>query len=129
MATKPNIVLIMIDDMGWMDLGVQGNEAVHTPHLDRFATQGMRFDRLTSLSLRAYKQDQTPSGSNLAKILLGAQHSAQGFADVHDVNLVLTTEDVGGHLRIPEAGAVAKVHTGFNHFFDNRVCHETSSWG
>lgn len=40
---KPNILFIMIDDLGWMDLGCQGNPNVHTPHLDRFATQGIRF--------------------------------------------------------------------------------------
>lgn len=40
---KPNILFILIDDMGWMDLGVQGNANVHTPNLDAFAKQGMRF--------------------------------------------------------------------------------------
>ncbi|MBT6154344.1 MAG: sulfatase [Planctomycetaceae bacterium] len=42
-AEKPNILLIMIDDMGWMDLHCQGNPRLHTPHIDRLATQGMRF--------------------------------------------------------------------------------------
>ncbi len=40
---RPNILFIMIDDMGWMDLRVQGNMAVQTPNIDRFATEGMRF--------------------------------------------------------------------------------------
>lgn len=39
----PNIIVILIDDLGWMDLHCQGNEAVETPHLDRLASQGMRF--------------------------------------------------------------------------------------
>lgn len=42
-AGRPNIVFILIDDLGWMDLGVQGNAAVHTPHIDRLAAEGMRF--------------------------------------------------------------------------------------
>ena len=29
---KPNILFILIDDMGWMDLGCQGNENLHTLH-------------------------------------------------------------------------------------------------
>ena len=41
--SRPNIVFIMIDDLGWMDLAVQGNKLVETPHIDRLATQGMRF--------------------------------------------------------------------------------------
>lgn len=39
----PNILFILIDDLGWMDLRVQGNSAVHTPHIDRLAAEGMRF--------------------------------------------------------------------------------------
>ncbi len=40
---KPNIVLIMIDDLGWTDLACQGNKRLHTPHIDRLAKNGMRF--------------------------------------------------------------------------------------
>jgi arylsulfatase A-like enzyme len=40
---RPNIVLILADDLGWMDLHCQGNELVDTPNLDRLASQGMRF--------------------------------------------------------------------------------------
>ncbi len=39
----PNIVLIMIDDLGWMDLHCQGNPRLDTPHIDKLAVQGMRF--------------------------------------------------------------------------------------
>ena len=40
---SPNVLMIMIDDLGWMDLHCQGNERLHTPHIDRLASQGMRF--------------------------------------------------------------------------------------
>ena len=39
----PNILLIMIDDLGWTDLRCQGNNRLETPNIDRLATQGMRF--------------------------------------------------------------------------------------
>jgi arylsulfatase A-like enzyme len=39
----PNILLIMIDDLGWTDLHVQGNARLETPVIDRLATEGMRF--------------------------------------------------------------------------------------
>jgi len=42
-AERPNIILIMIDDMGWMDLHCQGNKSLDTPNLDRLAREGMRF--------------------------------------------------------------------------------------
>jgi arylsulfatase A-like enzyme len=40
---KPNILLILADDMGYGDLGCFGNSAVRTPNLDHLAEQGLRF--------------------------------------------------------------------------------------
>ena len=40
---RPNIVLILVDDLGWTDLGCYGNELHDTPTLDRLAEQGTRF--------------------------------------------------------------------------------------
>ena len=40
---KPNIVFILVDDLGWSDLGCYGNRFHETPNIDHLATQGMRF--------------------------------------------------------------------------------------
>jgi arylsulfatase A-like enzyme len=42
-AARPNIVLFLIDDLGWTDLGHAGSKLYQTPHVDRMAAQGMRF--------------------------------------------------------------------------------------
>ena len=42
-AKKPNIVFVLADDLGYGDLPCYGNPIVRTPHLDRFAAEGMRF--------------------------------------------------------------------------------------
>lgn len=41
--SKPNIIYIMCDDMGWGDLGCYGQQLIATPNLDRMASEGMRF--------------------------------------------------------------------------------------
>lgn len=38
-----NFVLILVDDLGWSDVGCYGNTFHETPHIDRLAKQGMRF--------------------------------------------------------------------------------------
>lgn len=38
-----NIVLFLIDDLGWMDLGCQGSDYYKTPHIDKLAREGARF--------------------------------------------------------------------------------------
>jgi len=40
---KPNIVFILMDDLGWTDVGYMGSEYYETPHIDRLAGQGMIF--------------------------------------------------------------------------------------
>ena len=42
-AARPHVLLIMTDDMGWMDLGCQGNGQLRTPNIDALAAQGARF--------------------------------------------------------------------------------------
>lgn len=40
---RPNIVLIMADDLGWKDLRCYGNEKLDTPHIDQLAKEGLLF--------------------------------------------------------------------------------------
>lgn len=42
-SQRPNIVLFLVDDMGWMDSGVYGSKYYETPHMDKFAKQSMLF--------------------------------------------------------------------------------------
>jgi len=42
-ASRPNIVLIFADDLGWKDVGWQGTDFMETPNLDRLAKEGMVF--------------------------------------------------------------------------------------
>ena len=43
--SKPNIVLILSDDQAWTDYGFMGHPDIQTPHLDKLAASGLRFDR------------------------------------------------------------------------------------
>ncbi len=42
-TSRPNIVLIVADDLGWADLGAYGNPFFESPHLDALAARGIRF--------------------------------------------------------------------------------------
>ncbi len=45
LPSRPNVVLIMCDDLGWGDVGYNGNEIIQTPHLDEMSRNSLRFNR------------------------------------------------------------------------------------
>ena len=42
-AARPNLVWIMADNLGYGELGCYGQREIQTPHLDRMASEGLRF--------------------------------------------------------------------------------------
>lgn len=47
-ADRPNIVIILCDDLGYGDLGVHGHPYIQTPNIDRLANEGIRFTNFYS---------------------------------------------------------------------------------
>jgi arylsulfatase A-like enzyme len=73
MATRPNIVVIVIDDLRWDELGVTGHPYMKTPNIDRLAQEGARFTNAFHT---------TPLCSpNRACILTGQYASRHGILD------------------------------------------------
>ena len=48
---KPNIILFLVDDMGWMDSTPYGSQYYETPQMDRLAENAMRFTNAYALPL------------------------------------------------------------------------------
>ena len=40
---KPNVIVFLVDDMGWADCGIYGSKYYETPNIDRFAQRALRF--------------------------------------------------------------------------------------
>ena len=43
-AARPNIVMILVDDLGYGDLSSYGADDLRSPHIDELVSRGMRFD-------------------------------------------------------------------------------------
>lgn len=85
---KPNILFILVDDMGWKDLACYGSEFHETPHIDSLAERGMRFTN-------AYAACPI-CGPSRAAIMTGKFPSTSGYVD----NFVSETQ--GGVLKRTE---------------------------
>ena len=73
---RPNILFILADDLGCGDLGVTGHPYAKTPHLDRVAADGIRFEQ-------AYMSGAWCSPSRAA--LMSGVYPARGFNATHFV--------------------------------------------
>ena len=70
-SQRPNIVLVIADDMGWGDVGYQGAVDVLTPNIDALARRGVQFSQgYVSCSI---------SGPSRAGILTGVYQQRFGF--------------------------------------------------
>ena len=49
-SKPPNVIVLLVDDLGYGDLGIQGNESLSTPNIDRIGREGVRFTRWLSAS-------------------------------------------------------------------------------
>ena len=45
---KPNIILIVADDLGWGDVGFNGQTKINTPNIDKLADEGIIFNNFYS---------------------------------------------------------------------------------
>ena len=92
-AERPNIVLIMADDLGWQELGCMGQKKIKTPHVDRLAEQGMRFTQF-------YAGCAVCAPSRCS--LLTGKHG--GHAAIRDNCKIKDKDGVfGGQLPLPES--------------------------
>lgn len=69
--SRPNIVFILADDLGWADLGVYGQTDYETPYLDQLAGQGVRFTQ-------AYANSAVCSATRFALITGRYQYHFRG---------------------------------------------------
>ena len=52
---KPNIIVILTDDLGFGDLGCDGGRHIRTPHLDQMAAEGARLTDFYASAMSAHR--------------------------------------------------------------------------
>ncbi|QDH80911.1 sulfatase [Echinicola soli] len=70
---KPNVLLVLVDDLGYHDLGITGSEFYETPHIDRLGKQSFRF-------VQGYASSRVCSPSR-AGLMTGVTPAVHGITD------------------------------------------------
>lgn len=70
-AVRPNVVLMLIDDLGWSDLRCYGSRYYQTPHIDQLAADGVRFtDAYSACNVCSPTRAAIMTGKYPARLLL-----------------------------------------------------------
>jgi len=96
--TKPNIVLIMADDLGYADVGCYGQQKIQTPRIDEMARQGMRFtDHYSGSNVCAPTRCSLITGQHTGHCSIRGNRQAKGVEGQWPLSADATT--VGGQLQ------------------------------
>ena len=82
----PNIVFILMDDMGWGDMSSCGSKAIHTPHLDQLGADGAAFvngyssSPVCTPSRFGFLTGRYPSRGVISKVFLHHSYSVRVHA-------------------------------------------------
>jgi arylsulfatase len=125
---KPNIILIVVDDMGYADLGSYGSE-IHTPNLDKLASQGLRLKEFYNNAICAPTrasiltgQDQHKAGIGYFDQNLGLP-AYQGYLNKESLTLAEVLKQNGystlmsGKWHVGNDSTSWPNQRGFDHFF------------
>ncbi|MBD2756809.1 arylsulfatase [Spirosoma validum] len=81
-STKPNIIYIYADDMGYAELGCYGQQKIRTPNLDQIAREGMRFTQhYTSMPVCAPARCMLLTGKHGGHSYIRGNYEMGGFPD------------------------------------------------
>jgi len=78
---KPNVIIVMADNVGYGDFGLSGNEKVRTPNIDKFAEEGIQFSRFYCTPYCAPTRASIMTGRSHYRT--GVTHTSRGGAKMH----------------------------------------------
>lgn len=128
--TPLNFVFILIDDMGWRDVGYNGSELFETPNIDKLASQGMRFTNayaacpVCSPTRASIMTGKYPARLGLTNFLPGLHHLPHSklLAPVSRQQLPLEEVTIAEALKPSgyRTAAIGKWHLGGPDFFPEK---------
>ncbi len=101
--SKPNIVYILADDLGYGDLGAYGQQKIETPNLDELARQGKRFTQHYAFPVCAPSRYSLMTGQNSGKAFIRGNHEWTARGDVWNFQAMESNPFLEGQFPIPDS--------------------------
>lgn len=86
-AEKPNVLIVLFDDLGYDDLGVHGNEIIETPNVDAMAENGVQFDNFYVNPVCAASRASLLTGRFFLRTGVSHVHGGKDFLALDETTL------------------------------------------
>jgi arylsulfatase A len=122
---RPNIIVILADDLGYGDLGCYGSPNIDTPHIDRLASEGLRFTSFYAAPFCGPSRAALMTGCYPPRVSLAFNHSPRAVTGIHhdEVTIAELLRSVGyatmhiGKWHLGDAPEFLPRRHGFDRFF------------
>jgi len=91
----PNVVIIQLDDLGYDDLGIHGNNLVSTPNIDSFGYRSMQFEQFYVYSLGAPTRASLLTGRHFLKTGVSHSHGGKDFLSINETTIAEVLNSAG----------------------------------
>ncbi|MEH6582931.1 MAG: sulfatase [Halioglobus sp.] len=97
---RPNIVLILFDDLGYGDLGVTGSQAISTPNIDQLAKQGLNLSNfyapapVCTPSRAGFLTGRLPLRAGMPSVVFPSESSFNVIHKLSDTNIRFPAEEI-----------------------------------
>jgi arylsulfatase A-like enzyme len=109
-SERPNVLLILVDDLGYQDLSCQGATDIETPHIDRLAESGIRFtDGYVTAPQCGPSRAGLLTGMSQSRFWCMVKSNDQGLPAADVVELISEQLKAQGYT----TGLIGKWHVGF----------------
>ncbi|MES1249178.1 MAG: sulfatase-like hydrolase/transferase, partial [Chitinophaga rupis] len=109
-TSRPNIVYILADDLGYGDLGCYGQEKIETPNIDRLAKEGMLFTQHYAEPLCAPSRYAIMTGRDGGKAYIRGNGEWAERGDIWNFKAMEANPSLEGQLPIPDSTVtIAKI--------------------
>ncbi|KAM9035565.1 arylsulfatase F [Sarcophilus harrisii] len=134
--SKPNVLLILADDLGLGDLGCFGNVTLRTPNIDRLCKEGIKLtqniaaESMCSPSRSAFLTGRYPVRTGMVSRTVSRKHSVfnslgvSGGLPRNETTFAATLKKYGY-----STGLIGKWHQGLNCKYRNDYCHHPNHYG
>lgn len=107
--SKPNFIIIQLDDLGWDDISLHGNDIIETPNIDKLGKESLQFNQFYVNSVCAPTRAALLTGRDFLRTGISHVNGGKGYLNLNETTIAEVLKSSGY-----VTGMWGKWHSGYN---------------